>query len=103
MGGGDVFVDGGGCDPVSVGGGGDWVSVGANGAIPAQELLYFVLDDNFKDYENGADSEARARACELYRRLGPGFAATQPTQSQTRQALVQSIRSATAKCDLNAK
>ena len=71
----------------------------------AQELLYFVLDDNFKDYENGADSEARARACELYRRLGPGFAAasTQPTQSQTRQALVQSIRSATAKCDLNAK
>jgi len=37
----------------------------------AQELLYFVLDDNFKDYENGADSEARARACELYRRLGP--------------------------------
>src|ERR1044071_8708543 len=28
----------------------------------AQELLYFVLDDNFKDYENGADSEARARA-----------------------------------------
>ena len=71
----------------------------------AQELLYFVLEDNFKDYENDADSEARTRACELYRRLGPGFAAasTQPTQSQTRQALVQSIRAATTKCDADAK
>jgi hypothetical protein len=71
----------------------------------AQELLYFVLGDNFKDYENDADSEARARACELYKRLGPGFvgASTQPAQSQTRQALVQSIRSATAKCDADAK
>ena len=70
----------------------------------AQELLYFVLGDNFKDYEN-ADGEARARACELYKRLGPGFAAasTQPSQSKTRQDLVESIRSATAKCDVDAR
>jgi hypothetical protein len=68
----------------------------------AQDLLYIVLRDNFKDYADGAHSEDRTRACELLKLLGPGFAAsTQETgadQPISRRALVESIRSATSRC-----
>lgn len=73
----------------------------------AQDLLYIVLRDNFKGYADRTDSEGRLRACELLKLLGPGFAASTqdagPDQSMSRRALVESIRSATGKCDVSAK
>ena len=63
--------------------------------------------DSFKDYADGANGEQRARACELLKVLGPGFVAstqgTAPDQTESRRALVESIRSATSKCSANGK
>jgi hypothetical protein len=73
----------------------------------AQDLLYIVLRDNFKDYADGARSEDRKRACELLKLLGPGFATsaqeTGPEQPMSRRALVESIRSAASKCSADGK
>ena len=72
----------------------------------AEELLYIVLRDNFKDLSDRPDSEKRARACELLKVLRPGFVASaQGTgeQLESRRALVETIRSATASCDAGAK
>ena len=73
----------------------------------AEELLYIVLRDNFKDLAGSPDSEKRMRACELLKVLGPGFVASAqgngPEQSESRRALVETVRSATARCDLGAK
>ncbi len=73
----------------------------------AQDLLYIVLRDNFKDYADAARGEDRTRACELLKLLGPGFAASAqeagPDQPMSRRALVESIRSATSKCAANGK
>jgi hypothetical protein len=68
----------------------------------AEEVLYIVLRDNFKDYADSANSEQRVRACELLKYLGPGFAASTQNagtdQPESRRALVESIRGATSKC-----
>jgi len=73
----------------------------------AEEVLYIVLRDSFKDYADSASSEQRVRACELVKLLGPGFVAsaqgTGPDQPESRRALVESIRSATSKCAANSK
>ncbi|HEY7240129.1 MAG TPA: hypothetical protein VH600_13235 [Burkholderiales bacterium] len=73
----------------------------------AEELLYIVLRDNFKDFSDNPDSEKRARACELLKVLRPGFVAsaqgTGHEQPESRRALVETIRSATASCDAGAK
>jgi hypothetical protein len=73
----------------------------------AEEVLYIVLRDSFKDYADGAHGEQRVRACELLKVLGPGFVAsaqgTGPDQPESRRALVESIRSATSNCSANSK
>ena len=73
----------------------------------AEEVLYIVLRDNFKDFAESPDGEKRVRACELLKVLGPGFVAsaqgTGPDQPESRRALVESIRSATSKCSANGK
>ena len=73
----------------------------------AEEVLYIVLRDSFKDYADSASSEQRVRACELVKLLGPGFVASAqdagPDQPESRRALVESIRSAGAKCAASVK
>jgi hypothetical protein len=73
----------------------------------AEEVLYIVLRDSFKDYADGASSEQRVRACELLKLLGPRFVAsaqgTGADQPEARRALVESVRSATSKCGANGK
>jgi hypothetical protein len=72
----------------------------------AEEVLYIVLRDSFKDYAD-SPSSANVRACEVLKLLGPGFVASAQgagtDQSESRRALVESIRSATSKCAANAK
>jgi hypothetical protein len=71
----------------------------------AEEILYIVLRDSFKDYADSPNSEQRVRACELLKLLGPAFVAQGigPEQPESRRALVESIRSATSKCAANSK
>jgi hypothetical protein len=73
----------------------------------AEEVLYIVLRDSFKDYADSPSGEQRVRACEVLKLLGPGFVASAQgagtDQPESRRALVESIRSATSKCAANAK
>jgi hypothetical protein len=73
----------------------------------AEEVLYIVLRDSFKDYADSAGGEQRVRACELLKLLGPGFVASAqgagPDQPESRRALVESIRVAASKCAANSK
>src|SRR5262245_16525648 len=73
----------------------------------AEEVLYIVLRDSFKDYADSGSGEQRGRACELVKLLGPGFAtSTQgsgPDQPEARRALVESVRAATSKCAASGK
>lgn len=73
----------------------------------AEEILYVVLNGNFKDYVGNANTQEREKACELLKLLGPSFASTQETgpsqsdQPKSRRALIESIRSTTQKCGAN--
>ena len=72
----------------------------------AEEILYIVLRDSFKDYADGANGEQRVRACELLKLLGPGFVASARAngpEPESRRALVESVRSAASKCSANGK
>jgi len=73
----------------------------------AEEVLYIVLRDSFKDYAESASSEQRSRACELFKLLGPRFVApaqgSVSDQPEARRALVESIRAATSKCGADGK
>lgn len=67
----------------------------------AEDVLYFLLNDNFKEYADSAESKERKRACELLKYLGPNFVASAQSGSnepQSHRALVESIRSATKEC-----
>jgi hypothetical protein len=68
----------------------------------AEDVLYFLLNDNFKEYADSAESKERKKACELLKMLGPNFvASTQQTgrnEPKSLRALIESIGSTTKEC-----
>ena len=68
----------------------------------AEDILSFLLNDNFKEYADSAESKERKKACELLKFLGPNFVAstqqTGPNEPKSHRVLVESIRSATREC-----